>query len=290
MGWMRMEADLFRRRRRVWSSGALAVIALVGLVDFLTGPKITLSLFYLIPVAAASWFGGSAIAVLTSTFAAAVWLCAEVASSRLDSDIFVYAWNCGTRLLFLLLVALLLARLRVMLERERDMSRTDPLTGLPNVRAFREALVVELMRLQRYGQPVSLAYIDVDNFKHVNDSGGHGAGDELLKTLARVLRDSSRGTDVVARHGGDEFVVMYPVVDQPAARALIEGLRARADAAMKRGNWPASLSIGVVTCERGDNVPSVDALLACADRLMYSAKAGGKGGARFATWRDSGER
>ena len=84
--------------------------------------------------------------------------------------------------------------------------------------------------------------------------------------------------------GGDEFVVMYPVVDQAAARAVIHGLRSRAQTAMERGNWPASLSIGVVTCERGDDVPAVDALLAYADRLMYSAKAAGKGGARFATW------
>ncbi len=281
---MGTEADLFPQGQQTWIIGALAAIALVGLVDYLTGPKITLSLFYLIPVAAASWFGGASIAVATSSFAAVVWLCAELASSRLDSDLFVYAWNCGTRLLFLLMVALLLARLRVMLERERGMSRTDPLTGLLNVRAFREALVVELLRLQRHGQPFSLAFIDVDNFKQVNDSRGHGEGDELLKALAGVLRDSSRGTDLVARHGGDEFVVMYPVVDQAAARAAIDGLRSRARAAMERGNWPASLSIGVVTCERGDAVPAVDALLAYADRLMYSAKAGGKGGARFATW------
>lgn len=284
MGWMRLDAHLFRQGRRLRTIGALVAIAAVGLVDFLTGPKITLSLFYLIPVAAASWFGGAAIAVATSTFAAVVWLFAELASSRLDSEIFVYAWNCGTRFLFLLLVALLLARLRVMLEREREMSRADPLTGLMNVRAFREALVVELLRLQRYGQPFSLAFIDVDDFKQVNDTRGHGEGDELLKALAGVLRDSSRGTDVVARYGGDEFVVLYPVVDQAAARAIIDGLSSRAKAAMEQGNWPASLSIGIVTCERGDDVPSVDALLAYADRLMYDAKARGKGSARFATW------
>lgn len=284
MGWMRMEADLFRQGRRIWIISALAAIAVVGLVDFLTGPKITLSLFYLVPVAVASWFGGATIAALTSSFAAFVWLFAELASSRLDSDVFVYAWNCATRLLLLLMVALLLARLRVMLERERDMSRTDPLTGLLNLRAFREALVVELLRLQRYGQPFSLAFIDVDDFKQVNDSRGHGEGDELLKALAGVLRDSSRGTDVVARHGGDEFVVLYPVVDQAAARAVIDGLSSRAKAAMEQGNWPVSLSIGVVTCERGDDVPAVDALLAYADRLMYGAKACGKGSARFATW------
>ena len=213
MGWMRLDAHLFRQGQRLRTIGALVAIAVVGLVDFLTGPRITLSLFYLIPVAAASWSGGAAIAVVTSIFAAVVWLLAELASSRLDSEIFVYAWNFGTRFLFLLLVALLLARLRVMLEREREMSRADPLTGLLNVRAFREALVVELLRLQRYGQPFSLAFIDVDDFKQVNDSRGHGEGDELLKSLAGVLRDSSRCTDVVARHGGDEFAVLYPVVD-----------------------------------------------------------------------------
>ena len=284
MGWMRLDARLFRQGQRLWTISGLVAIAAVGLVDFLTGPRITLSLFYLIPVAAASWFGGAAIAVVTSTFAAVVWLFAELASSRLDSEIFVYAWNCGTRFLFLLLVALLLARLRVMLEREREMSRADPLTGLMNVRAFREALVVELLRLQRHGQPFSLAFIDVDDFKQVNDSRGHGVGNELLKALAGVLRDSSRGTDVAARYGGDEFVVLYPLVDLAAARAIIDGLSSRTKAAMEQGDWPASLSIGIVTCERDDDVPSVDALLAYADRLMYDAKARGKGSARFATW------
>jgi len=276
-----IEAALFRRRRSRWIVVSLALIAGVGIGDYVTGSELTFSVFYLIPVAAAAWLSGTRSAVAASIFAAAVWLWADYLSARVDTSAFVYGWNFCARLLFLVLVAVLLARLRDMLDRERELSRTDGLTGLLNARAFREVAEAEIARSQRYGQPLSLAFIDVDNFKGVNDSRGHAAGDHLLTCLAGAMRGNLRRTDVVARYGGDEFVALLPHADENAARAAVEKLLAKVDGTMKAAGWPVTLSIGVVTWRSGQT--TVDAMVETADRLMYEVKLGTKNGVRYAT-------
>ncbi len=279
---MPSENALFRTTHWGWTAASLACIAAVGAIDFLTGARISFSVFYLIPVAIAAWSGGVKFALGASAFAAFVWFGAELASSRLDSNIFVYVWNFCARLLFLLLVAVLLARLRLMLQRERSLSRTDPLTGLLNIRAFRELAEAEVGRRNRYPQPLSLAFIDVDDFKRVNDAAGHRAGDRLLARIAEVIRSNLRVTDAVARYGGDEFVVLLPSADQLSARATVDKLSGKLREAMSGERWPVTLSIGVITCEPGTPI-AVDAMLERADRLMYEVKTATKGNTAFAT-------
>jgi diguanylate cyclase (GGDEF)-like protein len=240
---------IFERWHRSWAAGSLAAIVLVGLIDYLTGPDITFSVFYLVPVAVAAWAGGTKAAIGASALAAVAWLCAEIGSSRVHPSVFVYTWNFCTRLLYLLLVALLLARLRVMLMRERHASRSDPLTGLFNVRAFRELAAAEIARADRYRQALSLAFVDIDDFKEINDRHGHAAGDRLLACVAEAIRSKLRASDLVARYGGDEFVVLMPMTDGDAAQTAIDKLRRRvADAAIEQGR-PVTFSIGVVTCD-----------------------------------------
>lgn len=280
---MPTEAELFRPRHRRWTAGAIVVIVVVGVIDYLVAPGITFSPFYLAPVAVTAWFGGTGMAVFASALAAVVWLWAEFASSRLDANAFVYAWNFCARLLFLLVVALLLARLHLMLRRERNMSRTDSLTALLNARAFREIANAVIARAQRYGEPLSLAFIDIDDFKRVNDTQGHGAGDRLLQCVADAIRGNVRASDVLARYGGDEFVVLLPLADETAARRAIAKVLDRTREAMRADGWPVTLSIGVVSCRPGSQPMTVDALLEEGDRLMYEAKSSGKGTIRFAT-------
>ena len=284
MNWATIETALFQRRHWSWTVGAFVGIAAVGVIDYVTGPRITFSLFYLVPVAVAAWLSETVIAVAASALAAVVWLCAEVGTSRVDSSMLVYAWNFCTRLLFLLLVALLLSRLHQMLTRERDLSRTDALTGLLNARAFREVADAEMARAKRYAQPLSLAFIDIDDFKHLNDSRGHGAGDRLLKCVGGAIRANLRSSDVVARQGGDEFVVLLPLSGEEAARATVEKLGARVSEATVQEEWPFTLSIGVITCKPGEPAGTVDAVLEAADCLMYEAKSSGKGVTRFGTY------
>ena len=273
---------LFRPRHGAWTVAAFAAIVVVGVVDYLTGPEITFSPFYLVPVAIAAWLRGTSVAALASAFAAIAWLMAEYASSRVDSDTLVYAWNFFARLLFLLLVALLLARLHTMLRRERILSRTDSLTGLLNARSFREAATVEVERARRYAQPISVAFVDIDNFKTVNDRRGHAAGDALLRFTANVLRTNLRSSDIVARYGGDEFVLLLLHTDEGTARRIIDKLYARVAATRRAGDEPVTLSIGVASFSR--DLPDIDQMLEYADRLMYEVKGNAKASTRYQTY------
>ncbi len=277
-----IDQALFRSTHGGWTAVAFVAIVAVGIVDYVTDPRITFSVFYLIPVALAAWYSGRTAAIGASALAAVVWFIAEFALSRLDSSTLVYAWNFCTRLLFLLLVSLLLARLRQLLLREHRLGQTDALTGLLNARAFREIATTEVERGRRYPQPLSLAFIDVDDFKRVNDAGGHRAGDRLLLRIAELLRDNLRSSDTVARFGGDEFVILLPVADQAAAQVAMEKLSEKMRVAMTAERWPVTLSIGVITCLPGTET-SADTMLERADRLMYEVKTGGKGSAGFAT-------
>lgn len=110
-------------------------------------------------------------------------------------------------------------------EKMERLSTTDPLTGLHNRRSFEKILHNELTRAQRFGQPLSLAMIDVDHFKNLNDTVGHPAGDRLLCVLATIMERTVRGTDYVARYGGEEFAIILPGVEQQGAFRLCERLR-----------------------------------------------------------------
>ena len=118
-------------------------------------------------------------------------------------------------------VALLAAAQRDWLRRERAISRTDGLTGLLNGRGFYEAAAVELARSTRYRHPLTLAYVDLDDFKPINDRFGHARGDEMLVAVGRAIRKACRSTDVVGRVGGDEFVVLFPETGREAAETAL---------------------------------------------------------------------
>ena len=146
------------------------------------------------------------------------------------------------------------------------LSRTDPLTALHNRRALRAELDRELNRARRQSRPLSALYIDVDDFKRLNDREGHARGDEALVAVARALTDTLRTVDVAARLGGDEFCVLLPDTDR--AHALIVAGRL-ADAV--RARCPLTVSVGAATLEDGD-AADPEALLRRADAEMYRNK------------------
>ena len=135
-------------------------------------------------------------------------------------------------------------------ENVRDLADRDPLTGLLNRRALDEQLAREIKRAARSGSPLSVLVIDVDSFKVVNDTRGHSVGDAVLSWVARLLRETCRGTDTIGRFGGDEFVIIAP--DTPTAGAVTIGERLRRQAAGTREEWGGPpvgvhLSVGVAT-------------------------------------------
>jgi diguanylate cyclase (GGDEF)-like protein len=270
-----IDAFLASRSRAFLFALSLVLIGLIGLLDYVTGYDLSLSLFYLAPVAIIAWYDTTVTGYLTSALSALVWLLANslaVAPGRLTPPL--AAWNTAVRLGFFVIVAKLLTSLRLAHETQRELARTDSLTGVYNGRTFRELVQLELMRAHRMGYPLSLIYIDLDNFKALNDRHGHSQGDALLQTVGRGLVESLRGTDVIGRLGGDEFAVLLPNTDQEQAGLVAKKLHIQLNASTKAVDPLVSLSMGVIT--NHSRTPEAEALISAADELMYEAKRGGK--------------
>jgi len=260
----------------------LAFTAMVGAGDLAVarafGHDFVVTVLYLLPVGLSAWAIGQRAGFLVAGAAAAVeaavtWLAAAGALGPAQ-----LAVGALLELLVFVGAAHLLALQRQHLEVEREMSRTDAVTGIGNSRAFREVAHRELGRARRTGLPLSLAYFDVDDFKAVNDRHGHAAGDALLGALGRALNDCVRAIDFAARVGGDEFVLLLPEAGDEAARQAVERLRARIARAAQASGREATVSVGVATF--ASPPASVDEMLAAADEAMYAAKRAGKNGVR----------
>jgi len=277
-----------RNVRTVLGVLCVVALALVGFLDYVTGPWTSFALLYVAPVLAASWWLGRGPAIVAGTAAGICWFAAE-AWGHPGEPIRVVLWNSGSRLAMLLaLVAMTVRirgdqhRLRAINRRLADLlgdaerlARTDALTGLANGRAFTERLRQELARAQRDPTPLCLAYIDIDNFKRVNDAHGHAAGDELLRGVAQAIRETVRASDVAARLGGDEFAVLFVGTRAEAADATAQRLLGRLEriTALRPGlNLGASIGMALYPSPAS----SPEEMIRAADAAMYEAKRRGK--------------
>jgi diguanylate cyclase (GGDEF)-like protein len=173
--------------------------------------------------------------------------------------------------------ARLLDRLREQAAELERQTREDALTGVANRRALDAQLAAEWERAVRFGRAMTVAMVDVDHFKAVNDRFSHAVGDEVLRTVARILRENTRGVDVVARYGGEEFcLILVETRSDEAARLCdrLRGLIAEYDWVSIRPGLSLTVSIGVAGLHEGADAP--DALLAAADVRLYAAKHAGR--------------
>lgn len=158
----------------------------------------------------------------------------------------------------------------------RHLATTDPLTGASNRRHFFEMADRELKRAERYGRPLAVFLMDIDRFKSINDTYGHGIGDEVIKTVVEVIQQDLRSQDVLGRIGGEEFAVLVPECPLDDAVQLADRLRQTiADNRIETAKGPLSctVSAGVADC---GNLHSVEAALEAADRALYAAKESGR--------------
>ena len=183
----------------------------------------------------------------------------------------------------LMLHNVMLAKEKGLLEEENSELKTenvrDPLTNTHNRRYFEEALAREFETAAKHGWPLSVVFVDIDKFKSVNDGHGHQAGDAVLQAIAGLLRESLRDADIVARYGGDEFVLLLPGVD--AAKADTVGTRICASARLRPihaegKRIQVTLSVGIATMDAQKKFESAKALVAAADSALYESKHNGR--------------
>ena len=185
---MNLLTRLEKRSQIFWVIVILAFVVLIGVLDVLTGYELYLSLFYLLPISVASWFVGRRSGVVTSIVCAFIWFTSDVISGHTYSHPAIIYWNTAIRFGFFFITAILLSALNKALEHEQKLARTDNLTGAINRNFFSELVQMEIYRSQRFGHPFTLAYVDLDNFKAVNDNLGHHAGDNVLCTIVNHAR------------------------------------------------------------------------------------------------------
>lgn len=227
---------------------------------------------YLVPVAAASWFGGPGMGLVVAAVASgASAIGGGFGDEPLARVVMPTVVNVSA--------AWLVGSLRNAYRYERDLARTDAVTGAPNRRAFEERARALLRVHTRTGRPLTAAGLDLDGFKAVNDRLGHAEGDRVLRAVAEALVRTVRTSDVVARYGGDEFALLLPDTDERGASLLLARLRGSLCDAMAAGGWSVTFSVGVVTFRDLPHagVPRNERdLMQLVDARVYEAKHAGK--------------
>lgn len=255
-------------------TSSIFLLLLVTVIDFLQGHRLSLSLFYLAPISLITWYHGRLPGVIFSFLSATFWFYIEYYARPYDPDLWIMIWNSVLRLGFFLITTWLLFALRSAFEREKQLARRDHLTMAWNRYAFYEMSEIEVFRARRYKHPLSLAYIDLDNFKEVNDRFDHATGDSLLKQVVKRIHSHIRKTDILCRLGGDEFALLLPETTGETALILMNRIKKDLLSDMKARNWPVTFSIGIMAYEHPPE--KLKEIIHEADQLMYSVKRSGK--------------
>jgi len=263
-----------RRTKLLFTLLSFGLMLVVGLIDYATGYDVVVSLFYLIPISLAVWFTWGYAGISIAIMSGLIDIVANLIAKECFAHPVIVIWNSAIKVFFYLLFAHVLLKLEMVLEREEALSRTDPLTGLVNSRFFSEIGNVEIERALRYKHPLSIAYMDIDNFKKVNDTLGHSVGDAYLRSTAAIVKKAIRKTDTVARLGGDEFAILFTETGHEEAKTVINRIQKSLLFMASNFKIPVTFSIGIVT--NMDQPCNFDSLIKAADSLMYSAKDGGK--------------
>jgi diguanylate cyclase (GGDEF)-like protein len=287
---MRVSTYAGRLKTPAVFSFSLLLVAFIGWLDYITGPNLTFTLFYLFPVIIVTWLCSEVFGYITSLLCAAA-LIVELLWIMPPVHLPTICLNAVFRFFILIVIVRGLARikkdeelLRKEAAREKLSARTDALTGLANGFYFYEILNHEMERARRYNNRFSIAYIDLDNFKDVNDKYGHLVGDELLHKIAVLIKQNIRNIDAAARLGGDEFVVLMPETPIDMARMVIERLNKIFLGEMAKNDWPVTISAGIASFSQ---IPSTaDMVISKADELMYTAKNNGKNRIEEKVFRD----
>lgn len=240
--------------------------------------SVSLEPLLLLPVVIASWYGNLIIGLSVSFITAFstlisydhVLLSVPTANALYTALVYFSA---------LCILSILIDNFSAAFKVEEAAAEHDHLTGLLNIRGLTSLLEEEIARTKRYRHPFTVAYIDIDNFKAINDSKGHYGGDVILCKLSKIITTSFRESDYIGRIGGDEFVCLLPETKQPDAKVVFDKLQKNLDAAFCSGDIVVTFSIGVVTFEAAPS--NTQEALDLVDKVMYRVKKLNKNDAVF---------
>jgi len=265
----------------IWWLSILMILIIAG-IDIASGNLIVSGPFFVLPILLASWYGSKRSGILLAIFSTAVWVISRTLINSYNFNLEPIIYDGISHFVAYSLLAIMITNFRSVHRFEVVAADTDKLTNILNLRGFYAKLGNELLRSIRYKHIFSLAYIDIDNFKNINDSLGHSIGDKLLVDVAKCLKSTLRTTDTVARLGGDEFVCLLPETASEAARKAFSKVTEMLSKSMGSHKWAVSFSIGIVTFE----TPPDDIIEAIkiADDLMYNVKKGKKNNIAYRIW------
>ncbi|MBD2346864.1 GGDEF domain-containing protein [Anabaena subtropica] len=253
---------------------SIFLMMIIGLIDYCISPEISVSILYLFPIGISVWFVNKHTGFLICVASDITSLVVNQIQDKYHFHPLIHFWNALVMLVFFLFVNHLLAQLKATLNNLEKLARTDNLTGLTNRGFFLDIVNNEIEKSLRHKEPLTLAYVDVDNFKQINDQFGHNFGDRLLELIAKTTQKTLRKIDVIARIGGDEFAILLPRTGYEAAEVVLNRVQKSLLSSMKQEDLSVTFSIGAITFVRPPH--SVSEIIEIADNLMYSAKKKGK--------------
>lgn len=261
-------------RRALRLTGDIVLVGLVYVLNAHTPSDVRLGILYIVPVLLVTWHDGLTWGI---AFAAGTVVLRYVTGLEKLPPETTVALRIVSQAAFLIVLGVAMAGLSKLQRTQAELERLatqDELTATLNARAFAERLALELDRNRRYNRPLALLYLDLDDFKTVNDRHGHQTGDAVLRLVANATRRAMRQSDIVGRLGGDEFGVLMPETEggvaEAAATRLASGIRT-----VFKGTPSVTASIGLVSTTSAD-ITAAEDLLRRADQAMYEAKRTGK--------------
>jgi diguanylate cyclase (GGDEF)-like protein len=265
-----------RRSHLFVSLFTLVLFGLAMASRYLVPPRFSVAFIFLLPISFATWFISWAAGCVIAAAGVVFLLYFELMFT--NGGAAAAYWNGLINLLLAATFIYIFAELRALYLKQIDLSRRDSLTGLLNRRAFMEMLAIENHRMARHHRPLTISYVDVDNFKHINDRYGHAAGDKFLVCLGHHMGNRLRATDYLARVGGDEFAILLPETDQAGARLVLGAVTQAVRRFTAANEHSATVSVGAVTFM---SASSAETMIAMADQAMYKVKQNGKNNVEY---------
>jgi len=257
-------------KKKLIISFSIITLVLITCFDFISGGRYAFSVFYVIPVAILSWYIGKRYSVPTAVFIGFIEAFIKFKDFSDSSSLYYYYLNTAISCVTFTAISFAITKCKSIFLNEKTLARVDFLTGIPNWKSFTECVDREIERAKREKQTLSIAYIDCDNFKSINDEYGHDEGNKALQIIAKSMKRNIRKIDYVARVGGDEFVMLLVGANAKNAYAIMDKVKKVLNFEMKSNNYAVTFSVGLSTFE---HVPSsAEEMIKVSDFLMYEVK------------------